>query len=227
MWIHCEFAFCDCCFCCWWWFVFVCRHFFPDDDMARSDSWVKEESQRIQANCLMEIQVKICCLVKVFCFLFYSWMSLDWISRMWGSCQCCWNCPLDGSKYVDVSGMDFPDVVNMFVSRMVVSCFGCFLFACLLNMRKISLYADRNSFWWCFRIGVFLPQKEGRVCFIFWKYALSLARLALSLSEAGSAWCRKAMSLILVPRKWIFIWVFWTMTVSLVWHAYLPMEDVD
>ena len=106
-------------FCRWWWFVFVCRRF-PDDDMARSDSRISEESQRIQAKCLMETHVK------VFLVLFYSWMSVDWISRIWGSCQCCWNCPLDGSKYVGVSGMDFPDVVNVFVTKMVVSCFDSF-----------------------------------------------------------------------------------------------------
>ena len=103
-------------FCRWWWFVFVCRRF-PDDDMARSDSRMKEESRRIQAKYLMEIHVMV---------LFYSWMSVDWISRIWGPCQCCWNCTLDVSKYVDVSGMDFPDVVNMFVSKMVVSCFDSF-----------------------------------------------------------------------------------------------------
>ena len=33
---------------------------FPDDDMARSDSWIKEESVRIQAKCLMETLVNIC-----------------------------------------------------------------------------------------------------------------------------------------------------------------------
>ena len=49
-----------------------------------------------------------------------------------------------------------------------------------------------------------LPQKGARSV-LFWKYVLSLARLALGLSEAGSAWCRKAMSLILVPRKWIYL----------------------
>jgi len=32
---------------------------FPDDDMARSDSRMSEESQRIQAKCLMETHVKV------------------------------------------------------------------------------------------------------------------------------------------------------------------------
>ena len=64
--------------------------------------------------------------------------------------------------------------------------------------------------WWI------LPQKGAKVCFIFWKYVLSLARLALSLSEAGSAWYSKAMSLILVPRKWILSEYSGVMTVSLV-----------
>ena len=59
-------------------------------------------------------------------------------------------------------------------------------------------------------------SKGGKVCFIFWKYVLSLARLALSLSEAGSAWYSKAMSLILVPRKWILSEYSGLMTVSLV-----------
>ena len=53
--------------------------------------------------------------------------------------------------------------------------------------------------WWI------LPQKGAKVCFIFWKYVLSLARLALSLSEAGSAGCREAMSLIFSSTKVDFI----------------------
>ena len=90
--------------------------------------------------------------------------------------------------------MDFPDVANMFVSRMVISCFGCVLLVCSI--------CDRSAF---MLIGIHFgdvfglvdfTSKGGKVCFIFWKYVLSLARLALSLSEAGSAWCRKAMSLI-------------------------------
>ena len=32
--------------------------------------------------------------------------------------------------FMDVSGMDFPDVVNMFVTKMVVSCFDSFLLVC-------------------------------------------------------------------------------------------------
>ena len=58
--------FCDCFFVVDGGLAFVGRHF-PDDDMARSDSRMKEESKRIQAKCLMEIHVKkIFCLVKVF-----------------------------------------------------------------------------------------------------------------------------------------------------------------
>ena len=52
--------------------------------MARSDSRMKEESKRIQAKCLMEIHVKSFVWSKCFSFL-----------------------PMD------VSGMDFPDVVNI------------------------------------------------------------------------------------------------------------------
>ena len=48
-------------------------------------------------------------------------------------------------------------------------------------------------------------SKGGKVCFIFWKYVLSLARLALSLSEAESAWCRKATSLMFGSTKVDFI----------------------
>ena len=59
-------------------------------------------------------------------------------------------------------------------------------------------------------------SKGGKVCFNFLEYVLSLACLALSLSEAGFAWCRKAMSLILVPRKWILSEYFGLMTASLV-----------
>ena len=67
----------------------------------------------------------------------------------------------------------------------------------------------RIHFWWCFRINRFyLKRGQGR--FYFLKYVLSLARLALSLSEAGSAWCRKAMSLIFSSTKVDFIWVFWS-----------------
>ena len=44
------------------WFLDLCLSaaIFPDDDMARSDSWIKEESVRIQAKCLMETLVNIC-----------------------------------------------------------------------------------------------------------------------------------------------------------------------
>ena len=38
--------------------MYVCRHF-PDDDMARSDSRMNEESRWIQAKCLMETHVKV------------------------------------------------------------------------------------------------------------------------------------------------------------------------
>ena len=65
---------CDCCF------IlgvddglYLSAAIFPDDDMARSDSRMKEESRRIQAKYLMEIHVMV---------LFYSWMSVDWISRI-------------------------------------------------------------------------------------------------------------------------------------------------
>ena len=66
-------------FCCWWWFVFVCRHF-PDDDMARSDSRMKEESKRIQAKCLMEIHVKSFVWSK--CFSFFA-HGCQWIGHPW------------------------------------------------------------------------------------------------------------------------------------------------
>ena len=59
--------------------------FFPDDDMARSDSRMREESKRIQAKCLMEIHVK---------------------SFVWSKCfSFCFS--------MDVSGLDIPDLRYM------------------------------------------------------------------------------------------------------------------
>ena len=62
--------------------------------------------------------------------------------------------------------MDFPDVVNMFVSRMVVSCFGCFLL--------VYSICDRSAF---MLIGIhfgdgfvdrwILPQKGARSVLFF------------------------------------------------------------
>ena len=99
--------------------------------------------------------------------------------------------------------MDFPDVVNMFVTNMVVSCFDSF---CLFAQQAkksafmlIGIHLVMVSDWWI------LPQKGARSVLIFLEYVLSLARLALSLSEAGSAWCRKAMSLIFSSTKVDFI----------------------
>ena len=58
----------------------LCRSaaIFPDDDMARSDSRLKEESWRIQAKCLMGTHEQVSL---VLCYWCYSWKSVDWISR--------------------------------------------------------------------------------------------------------------------------------------------------
>ena len=60
--------------------------------MARSDSRIREESQRIQAKCLMETHVK-----GVFGFvLFMDVSGLDIPDLRF--CKCCWSCTLDVSR---------------------------------------------------------------------------------------------------------------------------------
>ena len=58
--------------------LFLSAAIFPDDDMARSDSRMREESKRIQAKCLMEIHVKSFVWSK--CFSFFA-HGCQWIGH--------------------------------------------------------------------------------------------------------------------------------------------------
>ena len=147
--------FCNCCFfSCWWWFVFVCRHF-PDDDMARSDSRMKEESKRIQAKCLMEIHVKSFVWSK--CFSFFA-HGCQWIGHPWLK------------VHVNIVGIVLLTFLNMLMSvewiSLTLLIYGCkfvlvvFHYAidqllCWPEFISLVMFED----WWI------LPQKGARSVF--------------------------------------------------------------
>ena len=78
----------------------------------------EEDSQRILAKCLMGKHRQNCVVGFV---VVCSWVSVDWISQIRVWYQCCWNRIRD-VFFHSIGGMDFPDIVNMFVD----DCLSCF-----------------------------------------------------------------------------------------------------